>query len=63
MSLHREFIQKIGSAMLYRFKDRPRGYRFVLVDGPKERFFDSSKEVEEHFERKGQAISVDATAK
>jgi hypothetical protein len=41
----REFLYKIGEASVYRIKDKLLGYRYVLVDGPKERLFDSEKEM------------------
>lgn len=41
----REFLYKLGEASVYRVKDKLLGYRYVLVDGGKERLFDSEKEL------------------
>lgn len=41
----REFLYNIGNASLFRIRDKLLGYRYILVDGQKERLFDSEKEV------------------
>jgi hypothetical protein len=52
----REFLYKVGSSSVYRFKDKRLGYRYVLTDGVKERLFDTEPELQEYHQRTSRGL-------